>query len=890
MSMIDGVQARLRRLLRRRTVEHELEEEIAFHLERDAEQSMGEGMDGAASRRAARLRFGSGERFREEVRDVWTSRAFRGLGQDLKHSVRRLARRPGFTLIALLTLGLGIGANTAVFSLVRSILMKPMPYAMPERLVMVWNAGGDQRDDTWTSMREVLEYRAATTSFEQLAAYTDFSANVVEGEPERVLGGSVTANTFATLGVAPLHGRTFGEEEREPGRDAVVVLGHGLWQRQFGGAADVVGRTIRVNGVARVVLGVMPPEFRLPMDYREARPTELWIPDVVAPGAELPWGDRSYFIFARLRPGVSVARATADLNQAMEQWIAQGFLDERDEGLDRAAFPLNALLLRDVRPALMVLFGAVALLLLIACANVAHLMLARADARRRELATQAALGGGRYRILRQLLVEGAVLAVLGGAAGVVFANAALGAALALTPVNVIRMRGVSLDANVLLFTLLLAVVTTLLTAMAPAFELARANPASALAAGRGEGARMRRGVRRALVAAETALSVVLVIGGVLLARSFAELRRIDLGFRSESVMTMRVDLPAASYASPPSRAVAFFRELQQRIEAMPDVRGVGATRILPLSGTIGDWTITIEGREMRPGENPNGDWQVVTPGYFEAMGIEIVRGRALRPGDHEEAPLVVVVNETMAERYWPGQDAIGQRFHLGTAQQPWLEIVGIARPVRHNAVIEDARAEMYVAHAQWVPAKNGGNPALGMHLAVRTAREGSAIAAAVREQIRAMDATLPVSDVRTLDAVVSHALAEPRFTTTLIGLFAALALGLAALGLYGVVSFMAVSRTQEMGIRLALGATRARVAGPVLKEGLGMAAIGTAVGVLAAAFLTRLLTSQLYRITALDPLTFLAVPAVLLVVAALASWLPARRASRTSPLVALRAE
>jgi len=851
---------------------------------------MSTGMKGERSRRAAQLSFGGGERFREEVRDVWTARVFRGLGQDFRHAVRRLLRRPGFTVIAVLTLGLGIGANTAVFSLVRGVLMKPLPYTSPERLVMVWNERGDQRDDTWTSLREVVEYRVITSSFEQLAASTDFSANVVEGEPERVRGGAVTANAFATLGVPALLGRTFGEEASEPGRDAVVVLGHALWQRQFGGAPDVVGRTIRVNGVARVVAGVMPADFRLPMDYREARPTELWVPQVLPAGAELPWGDRSYFIFGRLQAGATAARATADLKQAMDRWIAEGYLHNQDGRLNRAAIPLADLLLREVRPALMVMFGAVAVLLLIACANVAHLLLARADTRRRELATQAALGGGRYRILRQVLVEGGVLAVLGAGAGVAFANVALRGALTVTPVNVIRMRGVSLDASVLGFTLLLAVATTLLTALAPALELARANPAGALAAGRGESARMRRGVRRALVAAETALSVVLVIGAVLLARSFAAMRRIDLGFHSESVMTLRVDLPAATYATPPARAVSFSRELQQRIEAMPDVRAVGATRILPLTGAIGDWSITIEGHEARPGENPNGDWQVVTPGYFEAMGIEIARGRSLRAGDHEDAPLVALVNETMAERYWPGQDAIGKRFHLGTASQPWIEIVGIARQVRHNAVIEDARAEMYIPHAQWVPAKNGGNPALGMHLVIRSSRPPAAVAAAVRGEIRALDATLPLSEVRTLQDVVTQALAEPRFTTTLIGVFAALALGLAALGLYGVVSFMTVSRTQEMGIRMALGATRARVAGPVLREGLGMAAIGTAAGVLAALFLTRVLTSQLYRVTALDPLTFLAVPLALLAVAALACWLPARRAARTSPLIALRSE
>jgi predicted permease len=791
-------------------------------------------------------------------------------------------------LIALITLGLGIGANTAVFSLVRSILLKPLPYASPDRLVMFWNARGDQRDDTWFSLREVLEYRNATRSFEQLAAYTDFNANLTEGEPERVIGGSVTVNAFETLGVAPLLGRTFVEEEGEAGSSDVVVLGHGLWQRHFGGAADITGRRIRVNGIERTVVGVMPPEFRLPLDYRESRPTELWIPNTVSTTQELSWGDRSYFIFARLLPTASAAGATADMLRVFDQWVAQGHLQNEDGRLTRAAFPLPDLVLRGVRPALLVLFGAVALLLLIACANVAHLLLARADTRRKEVATQAALGGGRLRIARGLLVEGGILATLGAALGVVFAQAGLTVALAITPVNVIRMRGVTMDGSVLVFAVVVAVITTLLTAMAPALDLARVNVAGALAAGRGETARMRRGVRRALVVAETALSVMLVIGATLLARSFAHLRQIDLGFNSESALTLRLDLPASSYANPPERAVNFFRNLLSDIEQMPDVHAVGATRILPLTGTIGDWSITIEGREAQPDENPNGDWQVVTPGYFEAMNIQIASGRPLSKADDEDAPIVAVINEVMAERYWPGQDALGKRFHLGSSNQPWVEIVGIARGVRHNAVIEDERAEMYMPHAQWVRAKNGGSPALGMHIVVKSTRQPGLLGAAIRQRIRAMDATLPVSDVRTLDTVVSNALAEPRFTTTLIGFFAILALGLAALGLYGVVSFMASSRTQEMGIRMALGASSARVAGPVLGEGIGMAAAGTLAGVLGAMLLTRLLSAQLYGVAPLDAATFASVPVVLMLVAALASWLPARRAARVSPLIALR--
>lgn len=886
MSWIDGIRERLRPWLRRSAAEREMEEEFAFHLERETEKNRAAGMSPDTAARTARLRFGGEDGFKEELRDVWTG-AFRGLGSDLRVGARRLAHRPGFAAVAILTCALGIGANTAVFSLVRSVLLRPLPYADPDRLVLIWNRAGDQTEDTWLSEREVIEYPRATSSFASLSAYTDFSATLVEGEPERVRAGAVTGNLFATLGVPAVLGRTLTTDDDVPGRDGVVVLGHGVWQRHLGGAPDVIGKTVRVSGQVRTVVGVMPADFHLPLDYREERPTEIWIPSAIVPSAELPWGDRSYYVVARLAPGVSPAAATADLGRAHASWKVFPELADDELDLKRAVFRLDDLLLGRVRPALWILFGAVGLLLLIACANVAHLLLARADARRREIATQAALGASRFRIARQLLAESGLLAVAGAVAGLLVAHVTLGATLAVTPVNVIRMKGVAIDGTVLAFTTLATLAATVAAGLAPALQLSRVRAAGALAYARGEGATLRRGTRRLLVAGQTALALVLVLGAVLLARSYAELRRVDLGFQPQGVLAVRVVVPQEDYPEA-ARVIQFHRELVDRVASLPGIQAAGAARILPLTGTIGDWSITVEGREKRPGENPNGDWQIVTPGYFEALGIRLREGRLLTRGDDETALLVAVVNETMAERYWPGRPAIGQRFHLGTKDQPWIEIVGVAHDVRHNAVIEDPRAEMYLPHAQFVRAKKGGSAVYGMGLVARTTGDPDRLIPLVREQVKALDPRLPVSDVRTMEDVAATALAEPRFTTLLLGAFALLALGLAALGLYGVLSFVAARRTREMGVRVALGARPAAVYRLIVGDGLSMTALGLAIGLVGSLWATRLVASQLYLVERLDPLAFATAPLILLAVAAVASGLPAWRAARASPVAALR--
>jgi predicted permease len=884
MALIDRPRDVFRRWFRRGAEERALGEEFAFHLEREVDRHMAAGKSRAEAEREARLSFGSQELYREQARDTWTP-LMDGLAADMRWSARRLRSQAGFTATAVLTLGLGIGASTAIFGLVRGVLLQPLPYDNPDRLVMLWLRSADLVDDTWFSRREILEYRKAAPSLSALAAWTTASVNLAEGEPERVRAATVTPNFFSTLGVSAELGRAFGPADAD-GLENHVVLSHALWQRQFGGASDVVGRTIRVGGRPHVVMGVMPAAFRIPLDYREARPTELFRLLVIRPGDAEAWGDRSYYLVGRLQPGASTAALEGELERAHNAWVAE-VAELRDDALaERGVFPLDRLLFGGVRKALLILLGAVGLLLVVACANVAHLLLARGDARRREIATQAALGAGRARLGRQLLVESGLLALGGVAAGVVLAYGIVAAVVALAPVNAIRMRPVSVDAGVLAFAAGVGLLATLIAGLLPALRLSRTGAADALAGARGEGAVVRSGTRRLLVAAEMALSLVLLLGASLLARSYAELRRVDLGFDPTHALAVRVDLAAADYPNS-ADVIRFHRDLVNRVSALPGVRAAGSTRILPLTGTIGDWSITLEFRETKPGENPNGDWQIVTPGYFDALGVKMAGGRAISHADDETAVLVAVVNETMAARYWPGQDAIGRRFKLGTGMNPWVEIVGVARDVHHNAVIEHERAEMFLPHAQWARAARG-FPRVGMTLVVRTDGDPLAHAVRVREEIRALDRRVPLTDVRTLEGVASAALAEPRFTTMVLSVFAGLALLLAAVGLYGVVSFVAARRTREIGVRIALGARASQVRWLVVRDGLVTSGAGVAIGLVIAVLATSVVASQLYGISRLDPIAFAVAPLVLLVVTALASYVPARRAARMNPVSALR--
>jgi putative ABC transport system permease protein len=817
---------------------------------------------------------------------------------DLSHSLRRLAHAPGFAAVALLTLALGIGANSAIFSILKSVVLRPLPYGEPERVVMIWSEAG-KGEMTWLSAAEVKSYAREAGAFEQLAAYVRGAVPLTgDQEPERVVAAYATPNLFQTLRVRPVRGRTFLPEDgsTEP---TVVMLSHSLWQRRYGGDSRVVGRSILVGDRARTVVGVLPPSFRVPLDFGEERPIELWLPTTLDDPDYAGFGNRSFIAVGRLQSGIDPGRATAGMRAVEERWFREGLVRRRVQA--RNAVPAQDLVLGDVRYALLVLLGAVGVILLIACANVANLMLARSDARHREIAIRTALGASRGRLVRQLLTESVLLSLIGGVLGAALAYAGTTLLVVLHPPGVPRVGEVGLDVGVLGFTLVLAVATGVLFGLAPALELSRPELSRALKEGGRTGTigRARQRFRDSLAVAQVALSVMLLVGALLLVRSFAQLQRVDLGFDTRDALTFRVGVPESRY--PQSRdVIAFFRTLQERVAQLPDVRAVGATRLLPLTGTIGDWSITIEGRTRAPGENPNGDWQVVTPGYFESMGMKLVRGRFITTGDHENAPLAAVINETMADRYWPGVDPIGKRFHLGDRNQPWITVVGVVRQVRHNAVVETPRAEMYIPHGQFEA--GGGQTMRSMTLILRTGRnrasagnrasaiDARALVDHIRRTVRGLDPNLPVADVRTLQQVADDSLARPRFTTTLLGLFAALALTLATIGIYGVVSLLVTRRRQEIGIRMALGARRGNILHMVLKRGMVLAAIGLVIGLTGALWLTGALTSLLYGVTRFDPLTFAAAPAMLATVALLACVIPAVRAAAVNPVIALREE
>ena len=812
------------------------------------------------------------------------------LSRDIRHALARLVRDRGFAAITVVTLALGIGANTAVFSLVKATLLSPLPYGGAERLTVIW--GPDRGDATHLSLQEVFNYPLETQSFVDIAGYQEYDASFTGGqEPELIRAGSATPNLFDVTRTAAMLGRTFNPSDTAGGTSDVIVIGHGLWQRRFGGQPNIVGRSVQVNGRARTVIGVMPPSFKLPNDFSSLRPTEAWVPEVVNPASLGAWGNRSYSGLARLKDGVSAQTASSELPVVAERWVAAGYVRRSADGglgsLARRVIPAQEFVSGRIRTALLILFGSVGFVLVIACANVANLQLARADVRRREVAVRAALGADRGHIIRQLLTESVMLATAGAAAGLAVAWAGLQIVVTLRPANLPRLDETTLDGTVLAFTALLAVVTGILFGLLPALQLSRPDVTGVLKDGgrSGTAGKSRQLARYGLVVLQLASSVVLALAAGLLIRSLIELNRIDLGFNPTNVLTAQLQVPATDYPQP-ADVVRFHRQVTERVSQIPGVRAAGSVRVLPLAREIGDWSIKIEGRPYVPEENPNGDYQAVTPGYFEAMGLELVRGRFISNADREDTMPVVVINDTMAARYWPGEDAIGRQFMMGTDDKPWLTIVGIVGTVRHNAVVEEPRNEMYIAHAQ-LPGHIRSAPR-GMTLVVKTDGNPIALSGAVREAVRAIDRNLPVSDIRTMEDVTAAALAQPRFVTLLLAIFAATALTLASIGIYGTISLLVSERTQEMGIRLALGADRATILKLVLGQGLVLTAIGLATGLAGAVILTRTLSGLIYGVGTLDPLTFVAVPAILCAVALLACFIPARRAASVDPITTLR--
>jgi putative ABC transport system permease protein len=797
-------------------------------------------------------------------------------------SLRSLAKQPAFTLVAVAVLALGIGANTAIFSVLDAVLIRPLPFRDPGRLVVVWerNVPRDRRTNV-ASPANFLAWRDAQQSFTDLAAVTGVPVTVNltgTGEPEELRTQLVTASLFPLLGVRAAVGRTFLPEEDAPGAAPAVLLSHRLWARRFGSDPALVGGAITLDGRARTVVGIMPAGFQV-LDET----IDVWLP-MAFPAAARTAGGRYLLVLGRLKPGVDVAAAQAGMDTITTR-LARDF-PGRDAGWASNVVSLHQQIVGGIRPALLVLAGAVAFVLLIACANVANLLLARATGRRRELAVRAALGAGRGHLVRLLVGESLALAVLGGAAGLGLAYAGLRVlvASAVDQLAIPRLAGAGLNLPVLLFTLAASLAAGLVFGLAPAFAASRFGLADSLKEGaRGSDARSGR-LRAALVVAEVALSLALLAGAGLLFRSFERLLSVSPGFRTEHVLTMRVSLPSRRYRDEAAR-VRFFRELTGRIERLPGVTAAGGISFLPLDGPGAATSYGLPGRPDAPaGEQPVADVRAVSGDYFRAMGIPLLEGRTFTDHDTGDAADVVVINETMARQCWPNEDPIGKHVDIHWSDDVTDEVVGVVGDVKVAALDDEPRATAYWPHARQ-DASYG-----SLTLVVRAAGDPASLTSAVVGQVHEMDPLQPVSKVRTMEDVVSRSVAARRLVMLLLAIFAAAAAALAAIGLYGVISYVVAGRTREIGVRLAIGARPADVVRQVVGQAMALVGIGVLAGLAGALALTRLMGSLLFEVRPSDPATFAAVVVLMTLVGVAASLMPAWRASRVDPVRALRAE
>ncbi len=808
--------------------------------------------------------------------------------QDLRYGARMLLKNPGFALIAVLTLALSIGANTAIFSVVNAVLLRPLPFPHPEQLFTLWERnpklGYEQNPP---AAGNYVDWRAQNRVFAEMAIYNSRKFTLAQADqPERLAGAAVSASLFDVLGISPLLGRAFLPAEEQAGREQVALIGHSLWQRRFGADPHLVGKTIVLDSRNYTVVGVMPEGFQFPggtgsfQRYAPPPPAELWVP--LALTADDLNQRSAHFLSAigRLKPGISLAQAGAEMNtiqHRLEQQYPTQFF-----GSHVKLVPLSEQASGAVRRSLLVLWGTVGFVLLIGCANVANLLLARAASRKKEMAVRAALGASRLRVIRQLLTESLLLAVAGGVGGILLAAWGVAALSAIIPTSFPRREGIAIDYWVLGFTLLVSVVTGVIFGLVPALQAAKTELTEALKEGGRSAAEggSRNRVRSLLVVAETALALVLLIGAALMTQSFLRLQRVNPGFRTDHVLTMELALPPVRYVR--AQRVAFFQQLIERSRSVPGVQAVAASRQLPLTGDSFNYAFSAEGRQPLPGESPSADVRFVTPGYFSVLGIPLVKGRTFSESDGPDAPSVIVINEALARRYFPNEDPIGKRARLGINNFTG-NIIGVVGDVKHMGLDAAVHEEVYTPYAQtpfWTD----------MTLSVRTSGDPLSVAAAMRDVIKGLDNALPVSRQRTLETIAAESVAQPRFRTLLLGLFGLAALLLASVGIYGVMSYAVVQRTHELGVRVALGAQTADVLRLVIGQGIKLVLSGVALGVLASFGLTRLMEGLLFEVSATDPVTFAGIALLLNGVALLACWIPARRATKVDPMIALRCE
>ncbi len=808
----------------------------------------------------------------------WLKSLFEPLIQDVRFGLRVLFKHPGFTAVAVLTLALGIGANSAIFSVVNAVLLRPLPYTQPAQLVRLYESlpGGGEGS---VSVPNLNDWREQNDVFTAIAAYeySDFSLQH-QDQPERVIGARVSPNLFEVLGVAPQQGRALAEGEDRAGNHRVVVLGHALWQRNFAGDPQAVGRQITLGGESYTVVGVMPESFEFP----QFRTAQLWTPLVFPERMAASRGSHAYNALGRLKDGVSLERAREQMTTIARR-LEQQYPDAQ-AGRGIRLIELQEEVVQGVRPALLMLLAAVGFVLLIACTNVANLLLARAATRRREIAIRTALGAGRLRLIRQFLTESVLLSLAGGALGLVLAQWGVDALASLAAESLPRVSGVGLDERVLGFTLLLSLVTGIGFGLAPALQISKADVQDALKEG-GNAVNSPRGkrLRAVLAVAEVASALVLLIGAGLLVKSFIQLQNVQTGLRPENVLTMRLTLPATKYDTN-QKATDFHRQLLARVGALPGVEAVGEVNMLPVQSFGTNGTIQVEGQPPEPPERaPLVEFRAASPGYFGALGIPFVAGRNFEARDDENAPPVVVVNQTFAKRFFPNEEAVGKRIRMG---ETWMSIVGVVGDVKQGGLTRAVSPEMFAPYTR--PLWPGMTQ--NMSLVVRAKGDPAALAPAIKREVLSVDPNQPVYSVYTMEQVLERSVSGRRLNMLLLTIFAVLAVTLAMIGIYSVMSYLVTQHTHEIGIRMALGAQPRDVLRLILGQGLWLALLGVVLGAVGALALTRLMSNLLFGVTATDPLTFVVGAALLLLTALLACYIPARRAMKVDPLIALRYE
>jgi predicted permease len=871
--------------LHRSRTESDMDVELRFHMEAFADDLVRSGVSRDEALRRARIEFGGLELTKDQCRDARSATLLDSILQDLRYGFRTLRKSPGFTAVAILTLALGIGANTAIFSVVNSILLHPLAYKDADRLVTILHDGNDP-----VAAANYIEWRDQSSSFLAMGAAEYWSPNLTGVDaPEHLRGHKITQNLFPMLGIDPFLGRFFSPEEDQPGSEHEVILSYRLWQRRFAGDIAAIGKSILLDGAPYTIVGVMPQGFQFAPFW--ATHADLWVP--IAFGSRVHnRGGNSLRLFARLKPGATLSQASAEMTTISAR------LEQLYPGTNRhvQVTPLKEKVVGKIAAPLLVLLCAVGFVLLMACANVAHMVLARAAARQKEIAVRTALGAGRVRVVRQFLTENLLLSSIGGSVGWLLAFWCTRALLAISPSSIPRVETVTLDGWVVLFLFTISLLTSVGFGLAPALHASAVNLSDTLKeTGRGSSDGLQRShLRSFLVASEFALALMLLIGAGLMIRSFFALQSVDPGFNPHNVLSMVVSV-AGSNEAPVGNREVFYRQLLQRVLVLPGVESVGGINHLPLAGDTWIWPFQIEGRSKPlPGDEPGAVYRMATPGYFYAMQLPLLHGRDIFFTDDSTGPGVVVINERAARAYWPDEDPLGKRisFDTGTTNPPtWLTIIGIVKDAKQEEWALPADPEVYLSAFQDRAFLGAGDShSAYITLVARTHGNPAALAPALKEAVWSFDRNLPISEVLTMDGVVADANAQPRFEMLLLGLFAALALVLATVGIYGVMSYSVAQRTHEIGIRVSLGASRANVVLLVVRHGLLLALTGSAAGIAGALALSRMMKSLLYEVKPTDPLVFAAVTILLVLVAVAACYIPARRATRIDPMVALRHE